>query len=121
MAGDEMAEVIGASGIAAFAHHSIQTARRQRRERLERLAHEGQIRVDQRPAWRRDDPRQTGLRQDALHHAVVHMQLTGDGAHRPLLGVVITQDLRLDIRRCHHGRVPSGPVVAGLDDGRGGA
>ncbi len=111
MAGDEVAEVIGAAGVAAFEHHSIQTARRQRRERLKRLADEGQIRVDQRPARRRAGQRQTGLRQHAADHAVVHMQLTGDGAHRPLLDVVITKDPRLDIRRCHHGHVASDPVL----------
>jgi len=121
MAGDEVAEVIGAAGIAAFAHHSIQAARRQRRECLKRLADEGQVRVDQRSARRRADQWQTSLRQHAADHAVMHVQLTGDRAHRPLLDVVIAQDLSFDIRRCHHGRVPSGPVVASLDGDRGDA
>src|SRR5450432_2320877 len=51
----------------------------------------------------------------------MHMQLTGDGANRPLLGVVVTQDSRLDIRRCHHGLAPSGRVVVGPEGGHGGA
>jgi len=62
-----------------------------------------------------------GLRQHAPHHAVMHVQLAGDGAHRPFLRVVVAQDLRLDVRRCRHGRVPSARVAASLDDGRGGA
>src|SRR5208283_288177 len=39
------------------------------------------------------------------------VQLTGDGAHRPFLGVIEAQDLCLDIRRRHHGWVPSGRVA----------
>jgi hypothetical protein len=35
------------------------------------------------------------------------VQLTGDGAHRPFLGVIEAQDLCLDVRRRHHVRVPS--------------
>jgi len=50
VAGDEVAEVIGAAVIAALAHHRIQAARGQRREGLERLADERQIRVDLRRA-----------------------------------------------------------------------
>ena len=46
VAGDQMADVIGAFGMAAFAHHSVTTARRQRRECLQRLVDEGQICVD---------------------------------------------------------------------------
>ena len=45
-----MAEVIGTALIAAFAHHPIQPARRQRREHLQRLTDERQIRIDQRLA-----------------------------------------------------------------------
>jgi hypothetical protein len=50
MAGDQVAEVIGVAGIATLAHHSIQTARRQCRECLQRLEDERQIRVDLRSA-----------------------------------------------------------------------
>jgi hypothetical protein len=42
---------------------------------------------------------------------MMDVQLTGDGAHRPFLGVVEAQDLRLDVWRRHHGRVPSGRVA----------
>src|SRR5271167_3118763 len=47
----------------------------------------------------------------------MHVQLIGDGADRPLLGVVITQDLSFDIRWCHHGRAPFGRVATDLDGG----
>ena len=45
MAGDEMAEVIGAAAIASLAHHHVQAACRQRREGLQRLADERRIEV----------------------------------------------------------------------------
>jgi hypothetical protein len=48
------------------------------------------------------------------------MQLTGDRPNRPLLGMVVTQDPRLDLRRCHHGLAPSGRVVVGPESGHGG-
>src|ERR1700685_2551665 len=51
----------------------------------------------------------------------MHMQLTGDRTNRPLLGMVVTQDPRLDIRRCHHGLAPSGHVVVGPEGDHGGA
>ena len=67
-------------------------------------------------------PRQPGLRQHAPHHAVMDVQLPRDGADRPFLGVVEAQDLRLDVRWRHHGRVPSGRVVhSPLGDDRGDA
>jgi hypothetical protein len=90
MAGDEVAEVIGAAAIAALAHHRIEAAGRQCRECPQRQMDEWQIGVDLRRPWRRPDPGKTGLRQHAPHHAVVHMQLTGDGAHRPFLSVVVS-------------------------------
>ena len=49
--GDEVAEVVGAARIAAFANHPIQTAGGQRRECLQRLTDEWQIGVDRRFAW----------------------------------------------------------------------
>ena len=120
MAGDQVAEMVGAAAIATLARHRKEAAGRQRRERLQRLADEGQIGVNLRRPWRRPDPGKAGLRQHAPHHAVVHMQLTGDGAHRPFLSVVVAQDLGLDVRGNHHVRVLSGRVSADLDDGSGG-
>ncbi len=109
--GDQMPEVIGTARIAAFAHHRIETAGGQRRECFQRLADERQIGVDPRGTRRSPKSRQAGLGQHAPHDAVVDVQLTGDGADRPLLGVIEAQDLGLDVRRCHHGWVPSGRVA----------
>jgi hypothetical protein len=107
VAGDQVAEVIGATAIAAFVSHDIQPAGGQRREALQGLADERQIGVDLRGARRRPDPRQPGLRQHPSHHAVMDVQLTRDGANGPFLGGVEAQDLCLDVRRRHHVRVPS--------------
>ena len=46
-------------------------------------------------------------------------QLSGDGAGGPLLGMIVAQDLRFDVRWRHHGHVPS--YRGSLDDRRGGA
>ena len=121
MARDEVTEVIGAAAIAALVRHHEQTTGGQRRKFLQRLADERQIRVDLRRPRRRTKPRQAGLRKHTPHHAVMHLQLTGDGAHCPFLSVVVAQDLRLDVRRRHHVLVLSDLVAAALDDGRGGA
>lgn len=54
-----------------------------------------------------------------LDHAVVDVQLPGNGTNRSLLGMIV-QDLRLDLRQCHHDvRVPSGRVQHGRDDAGG--
>jgi hypothetical protein len=121
MASDDMAEVIGTAVIATLAHHRIEAAGRQRRECFQRLADEWQIGVDLRRTRWRPELGQTGLRQHAPHHAVVHVQLTGDGANRPFLSVIVAQDLDLDVRRNHHVRILSGRASASLDDGSGGA
>ena len=71
-----MAEVIGTALIAAFAHHPIQPAGRQRRERLQRLTDERQIRVDQRFAWWSATLWQTSLAPGlCAHHTVMDVQL----------------------------------------------
>ena len=49
------------------------------------------------------------------------VQLTRDRADGPFFGVVEAQDLRLDVRRCHHGRVPLDRVAQRLDDEPGDA
>ena len=102
MTGDEVAEVIAAAAVAAFAHHRVQPAGGQRRELLQGLMDEGQIGLDLRATCRRPDPGQTGLGQDPRHGAVVHMQLAGDRANAPFLDMIIAQDLRLQIGRDGH-------------------
>ena len=116
-----MAEVIGTALIAAFAHHPIQPAGRQRREHLQRLTDERQIRVDQRFAWWSATLWQTSLCQHAPHHTVMDVQLPRDRADGPFFSVVEAQDLRLDIRWYHRDRVLSDRVAQFLDDGGGDA
>ena len=74
--------MIGTAAIAALVHHREQAAGGQRRELLQRLADERQIGVDLRWPRRDADPGQAGLRQHALHHAVVHVQLRGRWCRR---------------------------------------
>ena len=50
-------------------------------------------------------PRRGSLRQHAGHRAMVHLQLRGDRSDRPLLGMVIAQDLRLKLRGNRHAHV----------------
>jgi hypothetical protein len=105
MASDDIAEVIRPAGIAAFPHHRIEPAGRQRRETLQGGADKrhkgiglGALRVLQ-------NPRQAGLQQHPRDGGVMHPQMLGDGAHRPLLDMVIAQDLRLELRGNGHGEV----------------
>ena len=119
---NQVAEVIGTAAIAALIRHREQAAGGQGGELLQRLADQRQVGVDLR--WPRGaaDPGQPGLRQHPAHHAVVHVQLPGDGAGSPLLGVIVAQDLRFDVRRRHHGALaPSDGGQGGRDDAGGGA
>ena len=111
MASDEMTKVIRPALVAAFTDHRVEPAGGQCRKCRQRLVDERQIRVDQRLSWRRPEFGQPGLGQDAPHDAVMDVQLPRDGADGPFFGVVEAQDLRLDVRRCHHSRVPSNPVA----------
>jgi len=117
-----VAEVIGTAAIAALIHHREQAAGGQARELLQRLADQRQVGVDLWWPWRGADPGQPGLRQHPTHHAMVHVQLAGDGAGCPLLGVIIAQDLRFDRRRRHHRALAPLDVIKGdRDDAGGGA
>ena len=117
VARDEVAEVVRAPAIAALTHHGVQPRGRERGELLERLADEGQIGLDGRGAVQdARHGRQAGLGQHPGDGVAVHMQLRGNGADAPALGVVVAQDLRLDLRgRGHVADSSSG------DDGCGGA
>ena len=116
-----MTEVIRPTLVAAFSDHRVEPASGQCRECRQRLPDERQISVDQRLSRFRPDLRHPGLGQHAPHDAVMDVQLTRDGADGPFFGVIEAQDLRLYVRRCHHGRVPSDPVVPRPDDESGDA
>jgi hypothetical protein len=103
MTGDEMAEMIRSTAIAALAHHDVEAAGGQPGEFLQRLGDEGQIGIDLRSTRRRPDPGQPSLRDHPPHYAVMDVQLRGNGAGGPFLGVMIAEDFGLDVRRRHHG------------------
>ena len=87
---DHVPEVVLAPAVAAFGHHRIQAAGRERRELLQRLMDEWQVGVDLRRPLHAANPGQAGLRQHTLDGVAVHMQLARDGAGAPFLDVVVT-------------------------------
>ena len=105
--------MIGAADITALARHRVQTAGGQGGEALQGLTDERQIGVDLGGSRRGPEAGQTRLRQHPADHVVVDVQLPRDGPHSPFFGVVIAQDLGLDVRRCDHVRNPFGRVAAG--------
>jgi hypothetical protein len=95
--GDEVAEVVRPARVAALAGHLVQAAGGEGGELFQRLPDERQVRVELRRPPGQPGPRQAGLGQHPLHGAVVQAQLAGDGADAPFLGVVVTEDLGLQI------------------------
>jgi hypothetical protein len=69
---------------------------------------EEQIRINFGRARGRADAWQAGLCQHPGDRVTVNMHLPGDRADAPLFGMVITQDLRLDVRGDGHGGILSG-------------
>ena len=106
-----MAEVFGTAAIAALVHHHEQPRGGERRELGQRLEEEGTVRIDPAGPQRRGLGGQPRLREHALHGAAVHVQLSGDGAHAPVLGFVQAQDLRAQFRGYGHGAPPTRPLT----------
>jgi hypothetical protein len=102
-AGDDVAEVLGAAAVAALVHHDEQPRSRECRELGQRLQDEGAVPVHTARSQRQDRCRQSGLREHTPHGVAVHMQLGGDGANAPLLGLVQTQDLCAQLDRDDQG------------------
>jgi hypothetical protein len=103
MPGDDMPEVIGTAAVAAFANHGVEAAGGEGRKLLQGLEDERQVGFDLRAASWRIGSGQTGLGQHPRHRAMVHVQLTRDGADAPFLDVIIAQNLRLKFKRNGHG------------------
>lgn len=121
MAGDDMAEVIRPAGIAAFAHHRIEPAGGQRRKALQSGANERQKRIGRGASGVLQNPRQAGLQQHPRDGGVMHPQMLGDGADRPLLDMVIAQDPRLELSGNGHGEILAhGSRRRGGGENRGG-
>ena len=122
MPGDDMPEVIGTAPVAAFTHHGVEAAGGERGKLLQSLEDERQVGLDLRAASRRIGSGQTGLGQHPRHRAMVHVQLTGDGADAPFLDVIIAQNLRLKLKRDGHGALlvsDRRPTGAGTRCGHG--
>jgi hypothetical protein len=78
---------------------------------------ERQIGVDLQRPLRRADAWQAGLRQHSGDGFGMHVQLPGNGSDAPLFDMVVTHDLRLELRGNCHLRVlfvcSDGPGAAG--------
>ena len=89
---DQVAEVAGLARVAALADHVMQPAGGKRGVLVQGLADEAAIRIDkalaQRGAWRHDRV----FAQHATYRVAVHLQLTRDGPHAPVLDPVQTLD-----------------------------
>lgn len=86
--GDEVAEVVRVAAVAALADHGEQPRSAQARVAVQRLQDERPVRIDAAGPQGRGLRWLAGVREHAPHGAVVHVQLTGDGAHAPVLGLV---------------------------------
>ena len=103
-----MGEVLFHTGLAVKVIDGVERLIRQvpggeRRELLQGLEDKRQVWLDLRAAPRRIGSGQAGLGQHSRHRAMVHVQLTRDGADAPFLDMMIAQDLRLKLRRDGHG------------------
>ena len=108
-------ELTGPAPVAAFARHHEQPAGRQGGETRQRLGDQQHVRIHRRGARRRPRTGKSGLRQHAADRVVVHVQLARDRVHAPLLGEVVAQDLRFQLRRNRH----AGLAWLGRVGGRG--
>src|SRR5262249_33101754 len=82
MAGDHVAEVIGATAVTTLAHHAVEPAGGQGWELLERGENEGEVGIDT-GASGTANARQADLRQHPGDGALMHVQLPRDGAGAP--------------------------------------
>ena len=98
----EVAEVVGATEIAALAHHDVKPAGRQRRELRQRLEDERQVSIGLAGPGRQLGAQDARLREHLPHGVAVHMKLACNGAHTPEFGLVKAQDLRAQLRGYGH-------------------
>jgi hypothetical protein len=107
-AGDEVAEVVRVAAVAALADHREQPRGGQRRVAVQRLQDERPVRVDAAGSQRRSRRRRlAGVREHAPHGTVVDVQLAGDGAHAPALGLVQAQDRGAQVGGDDQDKLPS--------------
>ena len=90
---DEVAEVIHPAAVTALAHHRVQARGGEGGKLLQGLDDEGQVALHARGPLQQCRTGHARLGQYARHRRVMEPELTGDGAHAPLLGVEVAQDL----------------------------
>ena len=100
---DETPELVGRSRVTTGAQHRIQPRAAQPRILRERLANEGQIRVQDRAATGApsDDPRVEG--EGGLHGVRVDAELRDDGPDFPMLAEIESADFGVLLGRDHAG------------------
>ncbi len=80
-------------------HHHPEPARAQPWVLRERRLNEGQVWIDETRPWRLLGDRQPALGEHPLDRVVVSPKLGGDRPHRPLIGMVQTENRRALVRR----------------------
>ncbi len=92
MAGDQVPEVIGAAGVAPVLDHEVEPTGAQTGELVQGFKNERQVGIDDRGAVDAIEAGQAGLGQYPGDAVAMRVQLGGDGADRPVIGVVPAQD-----------------------------
>jgi hypothetical protein len=118
MSGDQVAEVIRTSRVAARLDQGVEATGPQARERLQGFQDERQVEINRRGPANRDDAGQTRLGEDTVDGLTMNTQLAGDGADRPVFGMVVAQYLHLKVGGNGHEEasasgMASGPGCAG--------
>ena len=96
--GDDVAKVVGSPLVSALDDHGVQPAGREVGKLLQGLLNKGQVGGHARGALCGHDGCGAGLGEHAHDGLAVHAQLGRDSAHRPVLGVVVAQYLRDEVR-----------------------
>jgi hypothetical protein len=91
--GNQVPEVIWASGVAAILDHVVEPGSAQTRELCQGLENERQIGVDDRRAMDLLECRQSSLGEDACNAVAMDAQLAGEGADGPAFGGGVAQNL----------------------------
>ena len=107
VAGNQMPKVIGAPRVAARLDHLVDPRCAQTRELKKRVLDKWKVGINGRRTADGSQCRQASLAQHARNAVAMHMQLGGDGANRPVFGVVVAQDLRFNFRGEGHAGVIS--------------
>ena len=115
---DDGTEVIGGARITTLAHHLVEAARAQGGELRQRLDDKGQVGLNHGGPYRLLRHRHPGRCEYTADGRVMHAQLGGDSADRPVLGVIEAQDLSFEGARDHRRSLRSASQGAETREGR---